>query len=170
MAGERLTPPLQRTGEQQQRIPVDVLKPQMDALIEGFRGKLAHAPEFQSALVQSYLYGQQVNLEEVEFQRGNHHYFVYLKGVPVEADEELEASLNRGVGPYTGWKILRIQRSPSEGYNPGYVDDEYLEMRIAPSESEYDKTETRYNNYKEHVKEVNTLQALERAKEIIDSF
>jgi hypothetical protein len=43
-------------------------------------------------------------------------------------------------------------------------------MHMAPGESEYDKTETRYNNYKEQVKEVNTPLALERAKEIIDNF
>jgi hypothetical protein len=50
MTGERLTPP-QPPKEEQQRIPVDVLKPQMDALIEGFRGKLVQSPEFQSGLV-----------------------------------------------------------------------------------------------------------------------
>lgn len=169
MTRELLTP-LQQPNDEQQKIPVDVLKPQMDALIEGFKGKLAQAPEFQKALVHNYLYGQQVNLDDVEFQKGDYHYFVYLQNVPEETEEEFEASLNHGIGPYIGWKSLRMARSLSENYKPGYDYDEYLEMHIPPHESGYDKTETRYNDYKKEVEEVNTPQALEKAKEIIDSF
>lgn len=165
MTSEHLTP----AEVQQQSIPVDVLKPQMDALIEKLRGKLAQSPEFQRALVDNYLYGQGVNLEEVEFQRGNHYYFVYLQGEPEETDAESEAYSNCGVGPYTGWKTLRIQRSPSEGYRPGYVYNEYLEMHISPHEGEYNKTKIRYNNCGKK-EEINTPLSLEKAEEIIDSF
>lgn len=141
----------------------------MDALIESFREKLAQSPEFQRALVHNYLYGQG-SLEDVEFQRGDYDYSVYLGGVSEETDGERDTSVHRGVGPYAGWKTLRVERSPKSDYDEDYGYDEILEMHIAPGESEYDKTATRYHNYNAEVHQTNTHHALEKAKELIDNF
>jgi hypothetical protein len=167
----RYIPPPFPNPEGPNIIPTEVLRPQLDALTETFRGKLAQSISFRDALAHKYLYPNYGNLEEVEFQQGDYRYFVYLKEVPQMTEEEREDWANSGVGPHAGWKTLRINRSPIEDTNrsgDGYTD--HLEIHITEFESDYDRTKVDYRNYREGVKELNTPAAFARAQEIVDNF